>query len=358
MVNLVTRGIETNLFCDLHRWAKRQDENFVTEAFAHLLRYFMRNRSPVAVEVLRHLSNVQLAIPLESLRTVSITTQATIDDGRPDLEIATSDTLLYVEVKVESGVRKKQLRRYRQSLGQDPQVVRQRRTKKQLRSCRRNLEQRGGFSRKYLILLTRYPPKPLPISASPDHATRWIKVAECLDTSAARHLRNDRVGAFLVQQFTSFLASRNIAMRQIDGQITNGLQAIRPLLLMAKESLLACGVQPKAMAEWDCLGYYCEHEGQVKKFWVGIDFKWPLSLWFQTGEMQFDRSIPRRLDIGGEVEEEEWDQTDHTWVTGFDLSPDNKSFFAASASEQFHQIEAFLKECINKIRLIEQAEGT
>jgi len=277
------------------------------------------------------LTNDWFAIPADGWNRISITTQVSIDVGRPDIEIATPDRLVYVEVKVESPVDPDQLKRYRHSLEQDKRTV-----------------------NKQLVLLTRYQPAPIP--AEVYHATRWIRVAHCLDDAAARHLRDEPVGTFLVEQFTSFLVSRNIAMRQVGGHISDGLQAMRSLLLMVEEALRACGLEPKQNKAWEYIGYTCAHAEQTNKYWVGISFSEPSFLIFETNEMPLDKNAPARLGIGGEVEEKWWEPGSYRWSIHFDLSTANEAFYQASASDQFRQIESFVKDSLEKVRRIEAAQ--
>src|SRR4051812_36406286 len=89
-----------NLLVNLHRYSSRQDENFVTEAFAHLVRHLLENEPDVAVRILARLSGGALSATAESAPAITVTTQVTTAQGRPDIEITAVDTLVYVEAKV------------------------------------------------------------------------------------------------------------------------------------------------------------------------------------------------------------------------------------------------------------------
>jgi len=86
-------------------------------------------------------------------------------------------------------------------------------------------------------------------------------VAETLKDGATRHLQKDETGKFLVEQFTSFLGSRNIAMKHVGERIPEGLESMRSLLLMLGEALRACNIEPKTNPAWKYIGYNCEHRG-------------------------------------------------------------------------------------------------
>jgi hypothetical protein len=327
-----------NLLCDLHKWAaqRQQDENFVTEAFAHLLRYLLSKQNPAGTQLLKLLTGGRMDVPPERLQQVSITTQVSTDDGRPDVAIATSDTLLYVEVKVDWDIDAGQL-------------------SEQLARYRRSLERESGYQHRYLAVLTRYPLSDSVCPVSADHAVRWFQIARCLETDAAEHLHSDPVGVFLLEQFVSFLASRNIAMRRVGESITDGVIGLRSLLQMVEESLRACDVQLRRSTDWDNIGFYCTHERRAKKFWVGIWLTEPFSLWFQTYDLLVEKGLTERLGLGGQVVEKWWARGQYTWEAAFDLSPANTSFFQGSATEQFEQIKAFLEDCVAKVRRIETA---
>ena len=59
----------TNLLIQLRRWANRQDENFTTDAFVHLLNHLVTFQPSAAMRVLTHLTGnripEQASIPLE-----------------------------------------------------------------------------------------------------------------------------------------------------------------------------------------------------------------------------------------------------------------------------------------------------
>src|ERR1700688_2325476 len=107
-----------NLLLRLHKWAWRQDENFLTEAFAHLLRQLLESEPEAATELLSLLTASFLKVRVEDTRLVEVHTQVVETEGRPDLELRTAKQQVYVEVKVESEPGAGQLLRYRRLLRQ------------------------------------------------------------------------------------------------------------------------------------------------------------------------------------------------------------------------------------------------
>ena len=105
-----------NLLLRLHRWASCQSENFTTEAFVHLLLHLIEFEPEIAVFILRKLTKQKLIVDTQTIKRVSINTQVTTEQGKPDIEIKTSDFLIYIEVKVDSCFGNKQISRYREEL--------------------------------------------------------------------------------------------------------------------------------------------------------------------------------------------------------------------------------------------------
>ncbi len=96
--------VENNLLVALHKWAIRQDENFFTDAFAHLLRHLCDESPELAVHLLSRLSNNCIKVTAECVKRVDIATQETTEgDGkRPDMRICANDQLIYIEVEIGS----------------------------------------------------------------------------------------------------------------------------------------------------------------------------------------------------------------------------------------------------------------
>jgi len=107
---IVTEGRETmepdnNLLVELHRWAWRQDENFTTDAFAHLLRHLLAEEPAEGVALLKRLVGGATEIPLSEADSVAIRTQKPTEKrGIPDLRITGPGFLVLIEVRVGADV--------------------------------------------------------------------------------------------------------------------------------------------------------------------------------------------------------------------------------------------------------------
>jgi hypothetical protein len=122
-----------NLFLRLHKWAARQDENFLTESLAVVLEQLLSLAPDVGTRLVARLTGGFIDLPPDAASAIEIRTQVEAESGRPDLEIATPDRLVWIEVKVESALRTGQLEGYRVLLGE------------------------SGVEQTRLVLLTQYP---------------------------------------------------------------------------------------------------------------------------------------------------------------------------------------------------------
>ena len=175
----------------LHRLAHRQDENFVTESFAHLLRHLLRHEPRVAVGLIAFLTDHRLDIALEKADTVTVRTQVTTDEARPDIEISTAEALVYVEAKAESGLGWEQLPRYRKALDAD------------------------GRPSKMLVLLTRHTTDDREQASLADTDRRWYEVGGFLNGQLESGTWNHSASEFLVSQFVGFLQARGMLMERV-----------------------------------------------------------------------------------------------------------------------------------------------
>jgi hypothetical protein len=102
-----------NLFLRLHKWAARQDENFLTESLAVVLEQLLVLAPAAGTRLVAQLTGGFLNVSAEEASTIEIRPQVEAGAGRPDLEISTRDRLVWVEVKAEAELRVGQLEGYR-----------------------------------------------------------------------------------------------------------------------------------------------------------------------------------------------------------------------------------------------------
>ena len=95
-----------NLFARLHKWAARQDENFLTESLAVVLEQLLILAPAVGVRLVSRLTGGFIDLEPTNVDAIEIHTQIETGSGRPDLEFRTPHRLAWVEVKAESELRK------------------------------------------------------------------------------------------------------------------------------------------------------------------------------------------------------------------------------------------------------------
>lgn len=311
-----------NLLLRLHKWAWRQDENFLTEAFAHVLQQLVDNEPEAAARLLKAITLGFLDVRTEKVRLVEIRTQVFSSEGTPDLEIRTTQELIYFEVKSESEIRPTQLERYRRLLKE------------------------SGLGRTALFMLTRYPLDLQGVISGPDASIRWYQVAEWLEEERRRYTFK-AVSEYVVAQFLDFLTTRNMTMGQVTWELAGGLRALRALSDMLFEVAKACGCHAQLYGDKSSMGIHLDK----RKYWIGVYYDQPESLWFETNYCKVDPVAAERLGVEGVYE---WTQEPgHGWRKGMNLESEDVHFFSRSKASQMQLLEIFLKECLETVRRIE-----
>ncbi len=208
----------SNIFARLHKWAARQDENYLTESLAVVLEFLVAECPDVACRLIKALSGGRIELSSDEVATIEIRTQVDVRQGRPDLELRTPNVLVWLEVKVESALRTGQLEGYRE------------------------LMTKTGYARTGLGLLTRYPEEYKPQAAQPDYEIRWFELADWFQEELAAIAASSEVARFITSQFLDFLRERNMTLTQVGKYMPEGTRALSSLLNMLKEACAACKV--------------------------------------------------------------------------------------------------------------------
>src|SRR2546423_13514234 len=102
-----------NVFLRLHKWASRQDENFLTESLAVVLEQLLVLAPAVGTRLVSRLTGGFIDLPPEDASAIDVKTQVEKGEGRPDLEFRSPHRLASVGVEAESELRTGQLEGYR-----------------------------------------------------------------------------------------------------------------------------------------------------------------------------------------------------------------------------------------------------
>ncbi len=323
----MTSPRNSNLLVALHHWASRHDENFITDAFAHLLRHLLADDKAVGIELLMYLTDGRFSAALAE-KTINVRTQVTVAKGRPDIEISSSTHLLYVEAKVESGLGEQQLERYLMELGaQKPQEA------------------------STLVVLSHYPIEIPTAIRNRVVARRWYQVAHWLIESLARgDVKND-VNKFLVGQLIDFFQARNITMEKVGPEMLTGLRAFRSLTAMLSEAIAGRRMTVKDSFGRDWAGYYFDKGKQ--EFFLGVYYERLNILVFETKSFPVVADADTRLGFG-KVSRVSHTLNKRIWTNELILDSDEVKIFELARDEQMHRIERFLSDSLDAVATIRE----
>ena len=303
-------SLQNNLLVRLHKWAVRQDENFLTEIFAYLLEYLAENEPEAATELISRITGGIIAISAQHIRSLEIRTQVTGEEGIPDIELRTGQHFVIIEVKSEAEATERQLEQYRRLLDA------------------------SALASKGLILLTRYPAA----VAGADHCFRWYQVAEWIYQESSKY-RFKAESQFLVEQFLGFLKARNMTMGQVTWEMTTGIRSLRNLVDMLYEAAAACNLTAKIIGSSDGISVILDGG----KYASGIRYSNPEFIRFLTWNVPVDPEKVKQLGVGTTWQ---WmtNKKKVGWEINTNLESEDVHFFARSKASQMQFLEQFLRE--------------
>lgn len=318
-----------NLLSALHRWAWRQDENFITDAYAHLLRRLLQYDPSAGSTMIQWLTNGHAKIAPNEAAKVSVTTQVTTTLGRPDVEIRTTDHVIYLEAKVESEQGATQLQRYLDELDKRHAPI------------------------KALVFLSRYPEAIDSQVASRVISKRWYQIASWLHTKLSEGEIQDPINVFLTNQFVEFLRERNITMERISWELPSGVKSLGSLITMLGEAISSNKWTPVKSPAWERIGYYLTSDefGKAKPYFTGVTYVNPALVFFETNEVAVmadavqvadsSKLVADRSKPGGTV-----------WVNELALDSEETHFFALSRASQLQTLERFILDSLQSVERI------
>ncbi|KAA3646211.1 MAG: hypothetical protein DWQ07_08285 [Chloroflexi bacterium] len=285
-----------NIYSSLNRYATRQEENFLTEAFAHLLELLIEQEPDSASSLLEKIFDLEIG---ETASALHIETQKSFEDGTPDLIISNKDTVVFIEIKHDSQLGHAQLERYLSRLS--------------------TLD----FRRKQLVLLTRskHAIQQTSLSAAQFHHICWYQISGWLSELDFV----DEVSNYHVDSFIRFLGEKGMNMEKVEWEYIRGVPAMRNLVNMIGTAISEAlpEANSRRNAGWDWIGYIIED-----KLWLGI---------------QYDEALSVMINNYGEQSA--------TFIETMDL--EDAHFFALSPGEQLEILISFIKENAEKFNSIE-----
>lgn len=287
-----------NIFSTLSKYAFRQEENFLTESLVYILSLILERENVIGLSILAKLCGVRFATWLDNASTISITTQYSVDEGRPDIVIQVGpDKVVFIEVKHDSSLGQDQLERYYAHL------------------------ENSSPQKKQLVLLTRSRHSVLETTLDQEqfHHVCWYEISGWLSEAEYQN----ETSQFLVQQFLDFLKEKEMSMEKITWEYIEGVPAMVNLANMLGTAITETLPEEKITrtAGWNWIGYYV---GEETDLFVGVRYRAPLKVVIEN-----DRG------------------NDPTFQR--ELSLQKAYFFSLNAGEQLQCLIDFIRSSFNEL---------
>ena len=284
--------MRANIFSSLGKFADRQEENFLTESFVYLLNTLLGRDNLLAKDLLTKLCGNNCITWFLTSDTILITTQLTIDTGRPDIVISVDNNkVAFVEVKHDSSLGWKQLERYDFHL------------------------QSSQYLEKQLILLTRsrHSIQETTLEKKQFHHVCWYEISGWLSEAETK----DQIVQYLILEFLGFLKEKEMTMEKIDWEYIDGVPAMMNLANMLGTAVAEAlpEAKTKRTAGWNWMGYYIDTGNAI---FCGFRYNSPLNIAFENNN-----------------------GTNPTFIQELDLQ--KAHFFSLSAGEQLECLINFIQ---------------
>jgi len=306
----------TNLLVSLSKWASGQQENFLSDAFVHLMNVLAQDSPEAFAEVVEKMSGGIIRPTSESAEDFALVSQIDTPEGTPDIEIAGPDAYALIEVKDESPVDEDQVGRYLK------------------------LIEGNDADSKCLVLLTRYKPPPLPDS-SLLRQVRWTQITEWL-RAAEKRLDFDETAIYTLRQFIGFLEDKGMSVDKAEWEMLPGIEQFKNFKALLKQAMESAGVH----RVWTSYG--ADFNGWAipdaafnsSQFYLFIRFEQPERLVFSS-------KVTNVL----EEPRNEWDHNPHSSDSlerVLDLASEEVHFFSRGLDSQRAVLEDFVSSCLSQ----------
>jgi len=297
---------DENIFSALAKYNSAIDENYLTESFVFIINALLQQERPLGFEILTQLCVKNNEFSFDIGEDVSISTQETTEQGRPDIKVSSPDKLIYIEVKDYSPVVPEQLKRYKKALESSSATI------------------------KRLILLTRFPVDFSEHKGIPDKHVRWFEVYNWLVD--VKEKAQDPVSVYLIKSFMSFLEVKRMSIEKVGWEYIDGVPAFNNLINMIEAAIQGASLHVhQKSAAWSSKAFWLEN----KKLWCGIYYNAPLVVVFKA----FNKED---LDVG-RVGMPSYPVKKALRSIWFQLRLEDIHFFALDKDRQLEEIIKFIK---------------
>lgn len=244
------------LFVETGRWASAHPENFLTDAFAEVLRVCREREQMTFTHLMSLLSGLDESA--FSSADFDVSTQIETALGYPDMQILGDAVRVLVEVKDRSPVDISQLQRYLDVLTNATE------------------------SDTALSLLTRNRVVPDGLSGQVN-AISWGQVGTLLESKLGM-IELDPVVGYLIHEFLDLLEEREMAIKRVGWELNEGIQQFQNLKALLRDALESVG----AHRVWAAYGAdfngvaIPDTKSNNSAYWWFVEFNNPSILVFST----------------------------------------------------------------------------
>ncbi len=296
-----------NIFSALAKYNSARDENYLTEAFVFIINSLLIREHHVGLDILTRLCVKNNDFSFDANEHISVTTQETTEQGRPDIKVLSPDILIYIEVKHDSPLGFKQLERYKKAL------------------------ETSSAATKHINLLTRFASDFIDEQEKPYKHVQWWEIYNWLD-NIKRRIQNP-ISIYLIDSFKSFLEEKQMSLQKVGWEYINGMAALINLINMIQVAIEAASLRVhQRSGAWDTKGFYINNN----KTWCGVNFDDPEIITFEM----YDKENYNRNAISDCIYEIKEDK-DAIW---FRLRLEDLHFFSLDKDRQLEEITNFIKK--------------
>jgi len=280
-----------NIFSTLFTYCTASEENYLTDAFAYFLRELLERTPNSGLTFLNHLCEFVEEHGFSDHKSITISTQVTVEQGRPDLEIKDVERIVYIEIKHDASLSPGQLEYYYDQL------------------------QKSDHPQKRLVLLTRSKASQQETALNPSkyYHICWYDVHYWLTNLNT----GNTICQYLASNLVEFLEEKHMALNKVTWEYIQGVPALVNLGGIIEEATIIAlpGTKTRRSAGWNWRGI-CTLDNNC---FIGIRYDKPLIVVFENN-------------FG----------TGATYART--LSLEDTHFFALTQGEQFEIITKFIIE--------------
>ena len=295
-----------NIFSALAKYNSAIDENYLTESFVFVLNSLLQRDRSCGLNILTRLCVNDNEFSFDKDEDISISTQETTEQGRPDIKVSSPDKLIYIEVKHDSAFDPDQIRRYQRDLDGKTASI------------------------KHVIALTRFT---IDLNEQPKELyrhVRWFEVYNWLTKIKSANLVNQ----YLIDSFKSFLEEKQMGIQRIVLGYINGVPALNNMINMIEAGIQGAGLKVNAKYYGlEAKGFYIES----KEFLCGVWLSEPLFVSIEIQRPYLKKYNTKLLKTPSYLLEEE------RGAISFSLDLEKIHFFSLTKDEQLDEITKFIK---------------